>query len=134
MQINSDFLPSSIFDIEDFYKGENGFYIKFKNGYMLQGRRVLFRINVALWANGTYYQDIPMGNWLVPFVSGGLYPIIINDYCEAPSAHINQLTPASSPSVELTSAGTFRVIRPDGEINPVNVQYAAVRVAFGRWK
>ena len=133
-KINPDLLSDDIFDIEEKYYGENGFYIKFKNGYILQSKRVLFKIDVALWANGTYYQDIPLGNWLIPFVSGEFYPILINDYCESPASNINQLVTASSPSVELVSAGILRGIRPDNAINPVNVTYAAVRVAFGRWK
>lgn len=134
-KINPDLLSDDIFDIEEKYYGENGFYIKFKNGYILQSKRVLFTIDVLLWANGTYYQDISMGNWLIPFVdNSGFYPILINEYCESPASHLNQVSVVASPSVELVSASVFRCTRPDDAINPLNVTYAAVRVAFGRWK
>lgn len=140
MKINEDLLSKYIFDIEEIHREDAGFYIKFKNGFILQSKRIVFRVNVSLWANGTYYQDIEMGNWLVPFVynandSYSFYPIFVSDYFETPASQGSaQLWVGPCDSLELVKAGKVRGCRPDNAFNALNVDFAAVRVAFGRWK
>lgn len=122
-------LPNNI--LEDITYS-NGRVIKLANGLMIQNKKSTVKLYVNLWATGTYYQDVDLGNWIVPFIE---QPILLGDHIYTENnAYVNQLVAGNGGNITMTSASIVRGIRPDNAMNTVNADVTFSRTAIGKWK
>lgn len=112
-------------EIEDYSASVSGYYIKFKNGLIIQAISTTHDVVInESWGELFTSERLYMGDWVVPMVE--------TPYVFLTMRSEHSIMQSSLNRVSSTSGGSVYVTRPTTSETPITVRFH--QLAFGRWK
>lgn len=130
--LNNNFneLNTQIAGIIESGSNENGEYVKFSDGTMIQSMKVSTTINIqGVWGS-LFHEYASLPNYPIPFV--GNLPTVVGSIIATSSTFcFGELTTTTNSPQTLSSPGAYLVLRPTAA---ENVSFVVNIIAKGRWK
>lgn len=112
-------------EIEDYSTSGTGYYIKFKNGLIIQTMSTSHDVVInEAWGGLFISERLFMNDWIVPMVETPFTFLTMRSEHSIIQSSLNR--------VSSTSGGSIYVTRPTASENPITVRFH--QLAFGRWK